>query len=277
MERKKSEGEHGPSMERWLLTYADLITLLMAFFVIMYAMSTVDASKYQALAQSLKSALGLAPSASAVIPNNLSGAKAKTGKNREATDIEVSKKAVLGLKNAQEERKFSEMMKQINEFSKANGISTSLEVKEDVRGIVINLSDKVLFESGKADLSPQAMAILDNLANILLPSGKAIKVDGHTDNVPIHNERYPSNWHLSTDRAVSVIMYWIAKYPAASSRLSASGYGEYRPVATNNTPEGRAKNRRVEIIVLRDIVSMGEPGASEEATNPVDHGDKLPK
>ncbi len=265
MVRSKKNEEHGSGsagMERWLLTYADLITLLMAFFVIMYAMSSVDASKYQSLTQSLKSALGLTPNNTSFIPNNMVGGKSKDAAAKNKEGAAVSKKQVLNMKDAKEEREFANMINKIQDYTKAKGISTGLEVKEDARGIVINLADKVLFESGKADLSPDAMAVLDELAGILLSSDKYIKVEGHTDNIPIHNDRYPSNWQLSTDRAASVIMYWIARYPQASGRLSAAGYGEYRPVATNDTPEGRAKNRRVEIIVLRDIISIGEPGAA---------------
>lgn len=279
MGRPKKNEEHGSGsagMERWLLTYADLITLLMAFFVIMYAMSSVDASKYQALAQSLKSALGLAPSNTSFIPNTMAGGKSKDTAAKNKNGATVPKEQVLNVRNAKEEHEFANMLNKIQEYAKAKGISAGLKVKEDARGIVINLSDKILFASGKADLSPDAQAILDDLAGILLTSNKYIKVEGYTDNVPIHTDKYPSNWQLSTDRAVSVIMYWISKYPQASDHLSASGYGKYRPVAPNDTPEGRAKNRRVEIVVLRDIISKGEPGAAKNDTSTVDLGEKLP-
>jgi len=257
--KKKDEGGHGGAgMERWLLTYADLITLLMAFFVIMYAMSTVDAEKYAAMAQSLKIALGIEASQPRKAAPNLT--TSSTEANSKTTLAEKARQRKLTqIKNAHEERVFASMIDQIENYAKGKGISNTIIVKEDPRGIVINLSDKLLFEVGKADLSPAAKALLDDLATILFSSGKHIKIEGHTDNTPIHNERYPSNWQLSTDRATSVIMHWISKHPEVATRLSAAGYGEYRPVASNATPEGRARNRRVDIIVLRDAISIGEP------------------
>jgi len=278
-------GEHdGPGMERWLLTYADLITLLMAFFVIMYAMSNVDAAKYESMAQSLKVALGVSNQGPALIEQKLSGQKPGNDekimlkdKNKAEAKAEAEEqlKKLINVRNAKEERQFAVMISKIKEYTKQKGIESNLEVKEDARGIVINLADKVLFETGKADLSPAAMQILDDLSPILLSSGKHIKVEGHTDNVPINTDKFPSNWQLSTARATSVIMYWLVKHPGASDLLSASGYGEHRPVASNDTPEGKAKNRRVEIIILRDSISKGEPVPITEG-EPADFGEKLP-
>jgi len=277
-------GEHeGPGMERWLLTYADLITLLMAFFVIMYAMSNVDAAKYEAMAQSLKVALGVSNQGPALIEQKLSGQKPGNdekimlkGKNKAEAEAEEQLKKLINVRNAKEEKQFAVMISKIKEYTKQKGIESNLEVKEDARGIVINLADKVLFETGKADLSPAAMQILDELSPILFSSEKHIKVEGHTDNVPINTDKFPSNWQLSTARATSVIMYWLGKYPDASDYLSAAGYGEHRPVASNDTPEGKAKNRRVEIIVLRDSISKGEPVPITEG-EPANFGEELPE
>jgi chemotaxis protein MotB len=156
------------------------------------------------------------------------------------------------------------MMKLLKEYTEEKKIVGNLSITTSGRGLVINLSDSVLFESGKADLSPKAKEILDAIADILLDSKKHIKVEGHTDNVPIRNVRYPSNWQLSTDRATNVIMYWIEKRPETSAYLSAAGYGEHRTIAPNDTVAGRAKNRRVDIIVLRDAIAKGEPGAEDK-------------
>ncbi|HEY3375497.1 MAG TPA: flagellar motor protein MotB [Candidatus Aquicultor sp.] len=268
MERGKPKDEgHGPSMERWLLTYSDLITLLMAFFVIMYAMSNVDAVKYASMADSLKVAMGLQSPGSQVVPNMMSGGKTKDKNSLKNTKNTAtpSLSQVRNFRDAKEEQAFAAMLKKIKDYTKKKGV-TGLEANEDARGVVINLSDKVLFDIGKADLAPSAQAILSDLAGIVLPTGKQIKVEGHTDNIPIKNDRYPSNWQLSTDRATNVIMYWINRFPSVSDRLSAAGYGEYRPVASNLTAQGRAKNRRVEIIVLRDMLSIAEPTAKTETS-----------
>jgi len=281
---QKSDGHDGPSMERWLLTYADLITLLMAFFVIMYAMSNVNASKYSAMAQSLKIALGVEDRSPGLISTMMTGQKPGNDKTLSLKDKNKDKATAqmqqiqqkLNTRNPAEEKEFAAMISKIKAYAKMKGIVANVDVKEDGRGIVINLSDKVLFESGKADLSPTAKAMLDDIAGILFSSSKSIKVEGHTDNIPINNERYPSNWQLSTDRATSVIMYWLSKYPADAGRLSAAGYGQYRPVASNATPSGRAKNRRVEIIVLRDLISKGEPGTFSTTQSSNNLGEKLP-
>lgn len=292
---KPKQEDHGGGMERWLLTYADLITLLMAFFIIMYAMSTVDAAKYAAIAESLKVALGGEPAGATIIPTVMTGGKTKDKNNlKEAKPAAIPNlKQLKNYRDAKEQREFAEMIKKIQDYTKNKGIASSLEAKEDARGVVINLSDKVLFGIGKADLSPAAMVILDDLAKILFSSSKHIKVEGHTDNIPISNAEFPSNWHLSTARATNVIIYWINRYPQAASKLSAAGYGEHRPVATNGSPWGRSKNRRVEIVVLRDLLSIGEPSSADPskaepaakptapATKPepaknIDLGEKLP-
>lgn len=277
MERSRSKDEGHDSGERWLLTYADLITLLMAFFIIMYAMSNVDTNKYMALAKSLRTALGLEQAAGISMITDMVSVD-KTGKSKDiyirSQGKQTSASEILSLRDDKEERELSTMVEKIKEYTASKGITSKIQTEKGNRGLLIKLSDTVLFDVGKADLSPKSQEILDGLAKILFNSNKHIKVEGHTDNVPINTERYPSNWHLSTNRATSVIMYWISKYPGMSQRVSAAGYGEYRPIALNNTPEGRAKNRRVEIIVLRDIVNQVESG--QGYIEPVDRGEKLP-
>lgn len=280
--RFQEEGGHDGGMERWLITYADLITILLAFFVIMYAMSSVDATKYAMMAKSLEVALGMEKTGQGLV-SSMSGQKPGETGSKPQEEASKNKKsstapkvaALVDMKDAKEQRELAYMMKRIKEYTEEKKIIGNLSIAMDVRGLVINLSDSVLFESGKADLSPRAKEILDAIADIVLDSGKHIKVEGHTDNVPIKNERYPSNWQLSTDRATNVIMYWIETHPEASSYLSAAGYGEHRTIAANDTIAGRAKNRRVDIIVLRDAIAKGEPGTSEKDTIRVE--ETLPK
>ncbi|OFW36034.1 MAG: hypothetical protein A2074_08125 [Candidatus Aquicultor primus] len=257
-------------MERWLITYADLITLLLAFFVIMYAMSSVDATKYAMMAKSLEVALGMEKTGQGLVSSmsgqqpGETGSKSQKDAASKKNDPASKVAALVEMKEAKENRELTYMMKRIKEYTDEKKIVGSLSTTTDGRGLVVNLSDSVLFESGKADLSPKAKEILDAIADILLDSEKHIKVEGHTDNVPIRNERYPSNWQLSTDRATNVIMYWIEKHPEASGRLSAAGYGEHRAIAKNDTVAGRAKNRRVDIIALRDSIAKGEPSSGDK-------------
>ncbi|MDP2211629.1 MAG: OmpA family protein [Candidatus Aquicultor sp.] len=279
--RFEDEGGHEGGMERWLITYADLITLLLAFFVIMYAMSSVDATKYAMMAKSLEVALGMEKTGQGLVSSmsgqqpGETGSKSQKDAASKKNDPAPKVATLVDMKEAKENRELTYMMKRIKEYTDEKKIVGSLSTTTDGRGLVVNLSDSVLFESGKADLSPKAKEILDAIADILLDSEKQIKVEGHTDNVPIRNERYPSNWQLSTDRATNVIMYWIEKHPEASGRLSAAGYGEHRTIAKNDTVAGRAKNRRVDIIVLRDSIAKGEPSAGDKGVVKVEEA--LPK
>ncbi len=243
--KKKQEEEHD-NIERWLLTYSDLITLMMAFFTILFAMAQVDAAKFKTLSQSLSMAFG---------------AKGASGGSNMLTNFQGTGVKPPSISIMTENNQFNDVMKLIQQYTSKAGISKSVQASIQERGLVLNLADTVLFESGKADLSPRAQAILDHLAAILFSTGRMIRVEGHTDNVPINTARYRSNWQLSTDRATNVIMYWISKHPDVGPRLSAGGYGEFRPIASNQTPEGKTKNRRVEIVLLRQDSAAEEPEA----------------
>lgn len=237
--KKKKEEEH-ENAERWLLSYADFITLLMAFFMILFSMASVDANKFKVLAQSLSLAFGAGSGKGGGGGNMLSNFNGGGISPPTPLQIKVS-----------ENSEFNSMIKLINQYSKEQGLEKSIHSSITERGLVINLADTVLFGSGKADLSEHSKEILDRLGAILFKSGRMVRVEGHTDNVPIHTVRYQSNWQLSTDRATNVIMYWISKYPEQAPKLSAAGYGQYRPIASNETVTGQALNRRVEIVVLR--------------------------
>ncbi|MGE5575856.1 MAG: flagellar motor protein MotB [Syntrophothermus sp.] len=246
MENRKRQQEHsggghdGAGMMRWLLTYADLITLLMAFFVVMFAISQVDVKKYQSLAGSLQSALSIGTGKSLV------------AKYQGGSMVPIPKPTP-------DNTEFAEIVDEVTRYVEKEGLSSSVNMQITDRGLVIGLSDTILFESGRAELLPPAQKILDKLAVILLKMPNHVRVEGHTDNQPIRTLRYPSNWQLSTDRATNVIMYWLEKYNFPPQRLSAAGYGEYRPVDTNANAQGRARNRRVDIVVLRGELTKLEP------------------
>jgi chemotaxis protein MotB len=253
---KKKHEEEPENTERWMLTYLDMITLLMAFFTIMYAMSTADMAKFKTLSNSLSMAFGSSGS---------SGGKNMLT-NYSGTTIENQNNSFVNIRDNNE---FKSVVKMVKEYAAKQGISKKIDAKITERGLVVNLADSLLFESGSAELSTKAQELLDRLADILFATKKQIRVEGHTDNMPIHTERYQSNWQLSTDRATNVIIYWITKYPNQASNLSAAGYGEFRPVASNDTPEGRTLNRRVDMVILREIASQKEPVAqTPPATTP---------
>lgn len=229
--------------ERWLLTYSDLITLLLVFFIVLYSISQQDAAKFQQVAESLSGALagskeiiGISPGTSQV--QGYKGAKPQ------------DEQGSLGKESA-EQKKMQEIKKQVEELAKKQGLQASISVTLEERGIAIRIIDRVLFASGDADLSPQANTILQGIGKILRTSnGQYIRVEGHTDNVPIYSNKFASNWELSASRATNVVRLF-TDYSGLSPRLfSAVACGEYRPLASNNTQQGRAKNRRVEIVIL---------------------------
>lgn len=248
--RKKHEEVEPENSERWTLTYLDMITLLFVLFVVLYSMANVNINKFKALASSMSIAFGSGGGGGKNMLTNYSGNSIQPQSN--------------SFVNIRDNNQFKSMVKMIKEYAAKQGISKKVDAKITERGLVVNLADSILFQSGSAELSPKAQEILDRLADILFATKKQIRVEGHTDNVPIHTARYMSNWQLSTDRATNVIIYWISKYPDQAVNLSAAGYGQFKPMVSNDTPEGRTLNRRVDMVILRETASRAEPvsGAS---------------
>jgi chemotaxis protein MotB len=240
MPRKRRHFETGrENTERWLLTYADLITLLLAFFIVMYSMSRVDALKFGEMTGALSGILRGTPAAPA-------GAGFGSTGGVEKSDTE----ALSSLEQAIERR------------LKIDGLTDRIVTVEDKRGLVIRVMESAAFDPGSADLKPQMFAVLSVLARELKDIPNQVRVEGHSDNTPIATARYPSNWELSTARATGVVRYLVEHLRVDPQRVSALGYAEYRPIASNQTPLGRARNRRVDIIILGD--KRGEPGEMQD-------------
>lgn len=217
MKRKREEEDN---TDRWVVSYADFITLLFAFFTTMYAISHVDLGKLEMFAGSMRSAF-------------------KANGAEKIINIEGIRPVDYGIFNIEKELKTA-----MNKFDKIEGITTVI----DDRGLRLILNDSVLFDLGSAMLKDRAKEILSQVIPVIKKVKNHISIEGHTDNMPIKNARYPSNWELSVARAVSVLVYMVDAHKVDPLRLSACGYGEWRPIASNVTSEGRAKNRRVEII-----------------------------
>ncbi|HOE65718.1 MAG TPA: flagellar motor protein MotB [Candidatus Hydrogenedentes bacterium] len=261
MERKRRHDEEHENEERWLLTYADLITLLMVFFIVMYAMSKVDASKMQQLIFTMRTAFKNLPTS----PVAGSGMGIQTGNSvavmqrtqRSSSPplpLEAAQASQSAKKKAESlhSRGMTSIKEKIEGLVQEKGLGQNVAVTVGAGGnsLVVRLADSLLFESGNASLSPQAAPLLDSVGMILAQTGKYVRVEGHTDDVPVRSGRYETNWQLSTERATNVVMYLIAHYQILPELLSASGYGEYRPLVRNESPETRARNRRVEFVIL---------------------------
>jgi chemotaxis protein MotB len=236
--------------ERWLLTYADMITLLMALFMVLFSISSVNISKYKSLQRSLQVAFSgkVVSGGSSVLDTGT----ADSGRNAPKDQTAVPAAIVPPRRAGAEDAEFRQLQHRIEAYASSHGLRNRLQARVAQRGLVVRLlTDDVLFSSGDAALKPGARPILVAIARLLgAEVNRPTVVEGHTDNVPIESAQYPSNWELSTARATSVVRFLIA-HGARSWRLSAAGYASTRPVASNRTDAGRHRNRRVEIVVLR--------------------------
>ncbi|MGE5406015.1 MAG: flagellar motor protein MotB [Candidatus Saccharibacteria bacterium] len=259
--RKKQEAEKENS-ERWLLTYSDLITLLMIFFVVMYSISTVNAKKMQQVAQSLNAVFagGKAP---AILDSP--GPSIIKGQSGQKTPAEPPKPQTNNQGQGQgamtaEQKQMEAIKKMIeNVAAKESGLNSKIVVIEQERGLVISLKDTLLFPDASADLTPHAKQIIYTVGQTLTGIPNQIRLEGHTDNLPIHTARFPSNWELSVLRATNVAHELINQNHISPLRISATGYGEYRPLVPNNSAANRSLNRRVDIVILKQKYDYFEP------------------
>ncbi|TFH65413.1 MAG: hypothetical protein E4G91_02595 [Candidatus Zixiibacteriota bacterium] len=245
---------------RWLLTYSDLITLLLAFFVVMYSMSRIDAKKFGKMSEHLQGAFhsedkGQASAGEFDLGSGvLKIGRLKTVAQHLRSSLGTSNNRIsMGGQGVPMTRADSVAGK--SGFSAAEPIS--MEINE--RGLVIHVVESALFESGQATLKPEALAVLDRIAREIMNLPNQVRVEGHTDDRPIMTTRFPSNWELSSARATAVVRYLIEKHSFSPEKLSALGFGEYRPLAPNTSDENRAKNRRVDVVILTDNLSKYEP------------------
>jgi len=236
--------------ERWLISYADFITLLFAFFVVLFASSKVDRGKVQSFAANFESLMN--PAAAGAMAG-LGGPLPPEG---EETGLALHQALTMAEMRPSLERLESDLLPEIRQGK--------LELSLHPRGIVMSLRQSAFFESGQAELQPESLEIMAKVAQALAEIPGEIRLEGHTDDRPIHNERFPSNWHLSTARAINVLKLLAQRYGIALQRLAAAGYGAQRPLVPNDTPEDRAKNRRVDVVILTKDAAAMEPGKKQK-------------
>jgi len=270
--RSRGGSDSHENEERWLLTYADMITLLMALFIVMWAISSVNISKFNQLKAALQSAFS-----AKVLPANqsiLTGQQSpfsQDGSPVQPIDASSSASQVVSVRSLktqisqnisnaianqatmQDVENLVHIQQEVQQFAAAHGLEKLVSTRIDQRGLVVRLlTDGVLFDSGQAALNPSGIPLLGEIAKLLSSSDivNPVRVEGNTDNVAIHSSQYPSNWELSTARADAVLEFLLA-HGVAPKRLSATGYGEVNPIASNAHAAGRAKNRRVDLVILR--------------------------
>ncbi|UXY14992.1 flagellar motor protein MotD [Chitiniphilus purpureus] len=245
MARRRRPEEH-ENHERWLVSYADFITLLFAFFVVMYAISSVNEGKYRVLSDSLVNAFRNNPSAEMVTVRYEQAA----GKPRQVVALQSSSQPASPALQ-EETRRMRGMAGDLRAALGPLINQGKVRVTQSRRGIAVEISDSVLFNTAQAELQPDSVAALTAVAQLLRANDNLIQIEGHTDNQPIRSQQYPSNWELSAARAASVVRLF-AEEGVAPQRMVALGYGEYRPVESNDRDSGRARNRRVTLNILAD-------------------------
>jgi len=225
-------------MMRWLMTYADLITLLMIFFIIMYSLASMKSQQLEK------------------IVNDFTGGTSSS--NYMYNNIDINKLDSLLEQQAKEEKLLENIVRQLNHYIKKHNLQNVVSVTLEDRGVVVSFKDVALFSSGSDVLSDSAKSLIDAMCVPLEKINNQIRVEGYTDNKPINNSEFKSNWELSSARADSVLEQIISSTSIAPSRLATVGYGQYRPILPNTTSAGRQANRRVDLVVLRSIFNSND-------------------
>jgi chemotaxis protein MotB len=263
MSRRQKKPEKEGNHERWLISYADFITLLFAVFVTLYAMSQTDKRKMDQLVASLRESFGY-------VKTGASSEKLNLTESTDLRAIPSIRQQVLtpGLRHSQSEpspaltqastREFLAIKAAIEANLKKSGAQNKVSVDITKRGLVISLKEAGFFDSGDATVKQESILLLAMVGRSIAGYSNPVRIEGNTDDVPINSGKYRSNWELSTARATNIVHYLIDNYKFRPGKISAVGYGEFRPIADNGTETGRAKNRRVDIVLLAKESEGGE-------------------
>jgi chemotaxis protein MotB len=263
MPRKRRHEQHEDHIdETWLVPYSDILTLLLALFIVLFASAQIDNKKFEKIASSFNSAFsGIA--GNSVFSSVRTSPAVINGQPQSATLDEIA--SISNPKEtaaAQEAAQLSEIKRRIDAYIVDNHLETELSTVIGTDGLMVRIKDTALFPSGSAALLPESQRFATMIAKMLKPLTQQVIISGHTDNVPINTAEFPSNWDLSAKRALNFMKFLLSKEELSPELFSAIGYGEFHPVASNDTPEGRAKNRRVEIVVSGGPLQGAAPVAA---------------
>jgi len=277
MSRRRKRPHRHSSHERWLVSYADFITLLFAFFVVLYASSQVDQRKVGRLALAIQVAfqeMGVFPASTTQIPLDVntpmpfSTVQAIENVERNSEMGRIASSPSDALAAASEETDLATLRSELEQALHGEIATHQVSLRRETDGLVVSLREFGFFDSGSATIKPASLPALDRIASILAIRTCKLRIEGHTDNIPIHTPLMASNWELSTARATQLVRVLIQGHGFAPERLSAAGYAEYHPIASNLTAQGRAQNRRVDIVILSSQLSrntlLPEPAAVEK-------------
>lgn len=275
MSRRRKPPSH-INHERWLVSYADFITLLFAFFVVLYASSQVDHKKVGKLAMAIQVAfqeMGVFQTSATQVPVDLEDpmpfSTVQTVENlrRNANLAQIASRPDGALGGGGENGNLTELQHELENTLAPEIARKEISMRREPDGLVISLREVGFFESGSAQMKQASQPAFDRIATLLRKRNCRLRIGGHTDNVPIHNAQFSSNWELSTSRATEIVRLLIVRDGFDAYHLSAAGYAEYHPVAPNGTAGGRGMNRRVDIVILAQAPPAA-PAVSERAQKP---------
>jgi chemotaxis protein MotB len=262
--RKGGHEEHEEHVnhERWLVSYADMLTLLFVLFVVLFSMSDINQKKFAQLRDSLNNSLGGKGGQAVfkggagpldgslnIVPQDRLGVQEVSASDKVAAQKEQARESAI----QQQNESFAAVQQQIQGQLQSAGLGDSVHFRTETRGLVVTVvTDRVLFDLGKADLRPEGIQVLDGMLPALVKLPNHIAIEGHTDDQPIHSATYPTNWELSTARATSVLRY-LGDRGLPANRLSAAGYADQKPISPNDSDAHRTDNRRVEVVILSNI------------------------
>ncbi|WP_042146432.1 flagellar motor protein MotS [Paucisalibacillus sp. EB02] len=260
MKRRESRKKIDKGAPKWMVTYSDMVTLILVFFILLFSMSQIDAVKFEAISDSFRNRMifDFFPSPVPMDNPTESTSVQKQGQNSNEYELPVSdeKEDEAGAESEsnQENDSLNELMEEVENYLDENALNNVVSANRSERGVVLVLQDSILFDPGEAIILPSALPFLTKVGNLLSQIDNDIKVEGHTDDVPMSSFRYPSNWELSGARASSVVRFLVNENSLDERRFTISGYSDTEPLAPNDNASNRSKNRRVEIVILEKDV-----------------------
>lgn len=258
----KKEPEPHVNHERWLVSYADFITLLFAVFVVLYAMGQSDKAKVEQVMQAIQQSFGMSTAGATAPKVNVIPSQSMTVIPSLKPEIKINpmgRSRSGQAKTRAEEKDFRQIKSSVEAYLVKQGAQSKVTLEITRRGLIVSLKEAGFFNSGQASIKPEAYELINTIAEVMTQYNNPLRLEGHTDNVPISTAQFPSNWELSTARATQGVKYLMKNFEVDSNKISATGYAEFRPIADNATAEGRAKNRRVDLVMLSGEAEHGEP------------------
>lgn len=256
MRRREVKKRKDAGAPKWMVTYSDMVTLILVFFILLFSMSQIDLVKFEAVSESFRNRMVFdfypSPVPMENPTENTSDMESGKNSNEFDTPAQIQNNNERDDDTTNKEDSLNGLMDDVEKYLNENNLNNVVTASRTERGVVLVLQESILFDSAEAEIHGSGKAFLKKIGTLLSKIPNHVKVEGHTDSRPISNYRYPSNWELSGARASSVIRYLIRENNFDASRFSAVGYGETRPVVPNTSPENWSKNRRVEIVILEE-------------------------